>query len=621
MKNPIMKFGLLLAVILATMAMTAFAYADEDEWYATPTIGGQNVLLQDSDGDLSVNPDLPKGVSYNKATNTLTLSNCTIKAGSGTDAYIESWYSDLNLVLKGTNKFTGLRGSQPQGLAFFGIVTQQNELHISGSGSLTMDFSETTGPVFGIWGNRSISISGSTLNITGTGSTPRDGFFYGISMDAGYNYADEEAYDEEEEESSEPSDEEFAVTIQNAKVNISNESAGEGINIGIDSQDSDLKIENSTVQLDMTGGGAWGIGCGWVSGDTAYGGKLSIDAASNVTIRLQKPSDYYVDQGDVFAAYCFDTSGIASKYIYTGNPGTAAKLTGKSAFLASDYYDGRLEVKDQFLEFASSERTHENPVLPGGSDVTEPTDPSDPSDPTDPTNPTDPTEPSDPTEPTDPTDPTGPTDPTDPSDPVEPTDPTKPTNPTDPTDPTEPYVPEITIGNGIIGSVTASPRTFTYNGKLQMPKIIVKDTDGTVIPASQYSLSYGIKGKEIGIYEIRLSFRDQYLWSADEVATYTILPAKSKVTKAKAGKKKVKLTAKKVGGKYIQYQFAVRKAGTSKWKYYTSGKNTLTVKKLKSKKKYQIMVRAFAESRGENNQYWEKKVYGTWSKIKTVKVK
>jgi len=176
-------------------------------------------------------------------------------------------------------------------------------------------------------------------------------------------------------------------------------------------------------------------------------------------------------------------------------------------------------------------------------------------------------------------------------------------------------------GTGVVGSVRLSKRKFVYNGKKQKPVLIIKDTNGKTVPSSQYTVSGNLADKGIGIYEITVIFEDKYSNNEPETLTYKIVPAKSKIIKKKAGKKKVTLKAKKVKGQYVRYQFAVRKAGTKKWKYYKSTKNTKTIKKLKSKKKYQVKVRAYAASRGAMNDYWEKPVYGSWSKVTTVKIK
>lgn len=89
-------------------------------------------------------------------------------------------------------------------------------------------------------------------------------------------------------------------------------------------------------------------------------------------------------------------------------------------------------------------------------------------------------------------------------------------------------------------------------------------------------------------------------------------PAKVKIKKAKVTKGKIKVTYKKIKG-VAGYQVKYKVAG-SKAKTKTTKKATYTIKKAKAGKKVTIQVRAF-------NKAGKKKIYGAWSKKKTVKAK
>lgn len=93
---------------------------------------------------------------------------------------------------------------------------------------------------------------------------------------------------------------------------------------------------------------------------------------------------------------------------------------------------------------------------------------------------------------------------------------------------------------------------------------------------------------------------------------------KVKVASAKAGKKSIKVTWKKVKGiKGYQIQYSTNKKFKKGNKTITvkSTKSTsATIKKLKSKKKYYVRMRTYKVVKG-------KKVYSAWSKAKSVKVK
>ena len=73
---------------------------------------------------------------------------------------------------------------------------------------------------------------------------------------------------------------------------------------------------------------------------------------------------------------------------------------------------------------------------------------------------------------------------------------------------------------------------------------------------------------------------------------------------------------KTVTGYQIQYSKSKKYAKKSTKTVTISKKSTTskTISKLKSKKKYYVRIRAYKKSAG-------KKIYGAWSKTKTVKVK
>jgi fructan beta-fructosidase len=84
---------------------------------------------------------------------------------------------------------------------------------------------------------------------------------------------------------------------------------------------------------------------------------------------------------------------------------------------------------------------------------------------------------------------------------------------------------------------------------------------------------------------------------------------KVKISKAKAKKKSIKLSWKKI--KNVKtYEVAYRKKGTKKWSYKKVSRTSLTIKKIKSRKTYEVKVRTVVG-----------KQKGTFSSIKKVKVK
>ena len=92
-------------------------------------------------------------------------------------------------------------------------------------------------------------------------------------------------------------------------------------------------------------------------------------------------------------------------------------------------------------------------------------------------------------------------------------------------------------------------------------------------------------------------------------------PAKVTLKYAKnSAKKAIKISWKKMTVNGYEVQIALNKKFTKSKKTISSTNTTLTVKKLKKKKTYYVRVRAF-------NKDGSNKIYGSWSKIKKVKIK
>lgn len=99
-----------------------------------------------------------------------------------------------------------------------------------------------------------------------------------------------------------------------------------------------------------------------------------------------------------------------------------------------------------------------------------------------------------------------------------------------------------------------------------------------------------------------------------QTATKITKPKKAKIKKVKGYKKALEVSYSKVSG--YQIQVATDKKFKKNKKTVTAKKSKTKVKisKLKKKKKYYVRVRAYKSVSG-------KKVYGAWSKVKTVKTK
>lgn len=141
---------------------------------------------------------------------------------------------------------------------------------------------------------------------------------------------------------------------------------------------------------------------------------------------------------------------------------------------------------------------------------------------------------------------------------------------------------------------------YTYNGKDKRPTVSLK-LNGKTISASHYKLAYPT-AKYVGKYCIVATGKGDY--SGKKYGYFYIQPQAVTISSLKKKKKGFTVSYKKVQGN-VKYQIAYRIKNGS-WKYAYSS----TVKNLKSKKTYQVKVRAY------NNG-----AYGPYGKVKSVKTK
>ena len=59
-------------------------------------------------------------------------------------------------------------------------------------------------------------------------------------------------------------------------------------------------------------------------------------------------------------------------------------------------------------------------------------------------------------------------------------------------------------------TMTLSKTSFGYTGKVQRPKVTIKDNKGKVIPASAYKVTYSAGCKKIGKYAVKVTFKGNY---------------------------------------------------------------------------------------------------------------
>ena len=176
-------------------------------------------------------------------------------------------------------------------------------------------------------------------------------------------------------------------------------------------------------------------------------------------------------------------------------------------------------------------------------------------------------------------------------------------------------------GNTGSGSTTNQERTFvvkpakknyTYNGKAIKAKLTVY-ANGKKLSANNYTVKYK-NNKKTGVATILVTGKGSYAaWKG--TGTFNILPKKpafSKVQSKKTGTAVLKWKKlKQVNGYEVQF------STDKKFRTFDSaktGKVSVTLKKLISKKTYYVRVRGYRNVKGG-------RIYGAWSKVKIVVIK
>ena len=160
--------------------------------------------------------------------------------------------------------------------------------------------------------------------------------------------------------------------------------------------------------------------------------------------------------------------------------------------------------------------------------------------------------------------------------------------------------------------VKPAKKNYTYTGKAIKAKLTVY-ANGKKLSAKNYTVKYK-NNKNTGIATILVTGKGSYAaWKG--TGTFNILPKKpafSKVQSKKTGTAVLKWKKlKQVNGYEVQF------STDKKFRTFDSaktGKVSVTLKKLISKKTYYVRVRGYRNVKGG-------RIYGAWSKVKKVKIK
>ncbi len=176
---------------------------------------------------------------------------------------------------------------------------------------------------------------------------------------------------------------------------------------------------------------------------------------------------------------------------------------------------------------------------------------------------------------------------------------------------------EIAYAEPGVSSVTLSKTKYTYNGKVKKPTVVAKDNKGnTLTEGKDYTVKYESGRKKVGTYTVTVKFKGDY--SGTKKLTFKIVPKSTSITTLKAGSKKFTVKWKEkstqVTGYQIEYSTSSKMSNSNKVTVKDSSTTSKTISKLKKGKKYYVRVRTYKTVDG-------KKIYSSWSEIKSVKVK
>lgn len=169
--------------------------------------------------------------------------------------------------------------------------------------------------------------------------------------------------------------------------------------------------------------------------------------------------------------------------------------------------------------------------------------------------------------------------------------------------------------NSSNAKVRLSKSKFKYDGAQKKPTVEVYDANGNRLSDNNYNLEYSGNANP-GKKKVTITFTGNY--SGTIVKYYNVIPKVQTISSVKSpSKKKLNVSWKKdktVSGYQIQYSTS-KSFSKDKKTITVSKKNTSkAIKVSKSGKKYYVRVRAYKTIDG-------KKAYGSWSKVKSVKVK
>ena len=173
-----------------------------------------------------------------------------------------------------------------------------------------------------------------------------------------------------------------------------------------------------------------------------------------------------------------------------------------------------------------------------------------------------------------------------------------------------------------IKTISLSPSSYYYDGKVKTPTVTIKDRKGNTLKKDRdYTLSYASGRKYAGRYAIKITFKGNYYGTVTK--TFDIKPKNSYITKLTATSKGFKVYWKKqstqTSGFQIQYATDSKFTKNCKSAFSSGGSTTYkSIGKLYGNKRYYVRIRSYKTVKygGKNIN-----IYSDWSNYKYVTTK
>ncbi len=179
------------------------------------------------------------------------------------------------------------------------------------------------------------------------------------------------------------------------------------------------------------------------------------------------------------------------------------------------------------------------------------------------------------------------------------------------------YVSDYNININLdrVKSSSLSATSYTYDGKAKTPSVTLYDYNSKKISSSNYTVTYPRDRKNVGTYQIKITFKGDYKGNPEIYKTFTINPKGTSLSSVLAGSKKftVKWNKQSTQTTGYQIQYATKKDFSNAATIYggPSTANSKTITGRAGNTRYYVRIRTYKNIGG-------KYFYSSWSSTKSV---